>query len=59
MEQRDPSESEARLDDLSRTYGAACPAPEPSVNFISNLWARIALDRISQLDTERDPQRSR
>jgi hypothetical protein len=47
MEQRDPSKSEARLDDLFRTYRAVCPDPEPSVNFIPNMWARIETREIS------------
>ena len=47
MEQRDPSKSEARLDDLFRTYRAVCPDPEPSVNFIPDMWARIETRKIS------------
>jgi hypothetical protein len=32
---------EQRLDALFRAYAKACPAPEPSVNFMPNLWQRI------------------
>ena len=32
---------EARLDDLFRAYRNACPDPEPSVNFMPELWAKI------------------
>jgi hypothetical protein len=35
------SEFEARLDDLFHTYRAACPDPEPSVNFMPEMWAKI------------------
>ena len=31
---------EERLDALFRAF-AECPAPEPSANFMPNLWARI------------------
>jgi hypothetical protein len=41
MKQLDPSESEARLDDLFRAYRAACPVPEASVSFVPDLWTRI------------------
>jgi hypothetical protein len=30
-----------RLDALLRAYGEACPTPEPSANFMPNLWQRI------------------
>ena len=30
-----------RLDALLRAYRDACPTPEPSANFMPNLWARI------------------
>ena len=30
-----------RLDALFRAYREACPAPEPSANFMPNLWQRI------------------
>lgn len=32
---------EKRLDALFRAYREACPTPEPSANFMPNLWARI------------------
>ena len=32
---------EERLDALFRAYARACPAPEPSANFMPNLWQRI------------------
>src|SRR5262245_43095053 len=30
-----------RLDALFRAYARACPAPEPSANFMPDLWQRI------------------
>ena len=30
-----------RLDALFRAYHSACPVPEPSANFMPNLWAKI------------------
>lgn len=30
-----------RLDALFRAYHGACPTPEPSANFMPNLWQRI------------------
>jgi len=32
---------EERLDALLRAYVRACPTPEPSANFMPNLWQRI------------------
>ena len=32
---------EERLDALFRAYRAACPGPEPSANFMPELWQRI------------------
>jgi hypothetical protein len=32
---------DARLDALLRAYRDACPTPEPSANFMPNLWQRI------------------
>jgi len=32
---------EEKLDALFRAYARACPAPEPSANFMPNLWQRI------------------
>ena len=34
-------DAEARLDSLFRAYREACPDPEPSVNFMPNMWAKI------------------
>ena len=30
-----------QLDDLFRAYRSACPDPEPSVNFMPEMWAKI------------------
>jgi hypothetical protein len=30
-----------KLDALLRAFGAACPTPEPGVNFMPQLWQRI------------------
>jgi hypothetical protein len=35
------SEFDARLDDLFHAYRDACPDPEPSVNFMPEMWAKI------------------
>jgi hypothetical protein len=35
------NENNARLDDLFRAYREACPDPEPSVNFMPEMWAKI------------------
>jgi hypothetical protein len=32
---------DARLDALLRAYREACPTPEPSANFMPDLWQRI------------------
>jgi hypothetical protein len=32
---------EERLDALFRAYRDACPVPDPSANFMPNIWARI------------------
>ena len=32
---------EERLDALFRAYARACPTPEPSANFMPDLWQRI------------------
>jgi hypothetical protein len=32
---------EERLDNLFRAYRDACPAPDPSANFMPNIWTRI------------------
>lgn len=41
MEQGNPSEAEARLDDLFRAYRTACPVQDASVNFMPNIWTGI------------------
>jgi hypothetical protein len=33
--------SEAQLDSLFHAYRQACPDPEPSVNFMPEMWAKI------------------
>ena len=33
--------SEAQLDNLFHAYRQACPDPEPSVNFMPEMWAKI------------------
>jgi hypothetical protein len=38
---------EGPLDELFRAYRAACPAPEPSANFMPNIWARIEAREVS------------
>jgi hypothetical protein len=35
------NEADARLDDLFQSYRAACPDPEPTVNFMPEMWSRI------------------
>jgi hypothetical protein len=35
------SEFDARLDDLFHAYRDACPDPDPSVNFMPEMWAKI------------------
>lgn len=35
------NENDAPLDDLFRAYREACPDPEPSVNFMPEMWAKI------------------
>ena len=41
MEQGKSNGEDARLDELFQAYRAACPDPEPSANFMPNMWARI------------------
>jgi len=36
-----PMRGEQQLDALLRAYRDACPDPEPSVNFMPDLWKRI------------------
>jgi hypothetical protein len=47
MEQGNPVDSEARLNELFRAYRAACPDPDINVNFMPDLWARIEAREIS------------
>ncbi len=47
MEQRNSSESEARLDELFRAYREACPDPDPGVNFMPAMWAKIEAREVS------------
>jgi hypothetical protein len=47
MEQRNPSEAEARLDDLFRAYRTACSPPDASVNFMPHMWAGIEAREVS------------
>jgi hypothetical protein len=35
------TEIDARLNDLFHAYRIACPDPEPSVNFMPDMWAKI------------------
>ena len=35
------NEIDSRLDDLFHAYREACPDPEPSVNFMPAMWAKI------------------
>jgi hypothetical protein len=41
MNTPDRGSHEHELDQLLRAYRAACPDPEPSVNFMPELWQRI------------------
>jgi len=41
MDDSKMNEIDSRLDDLFRAYRAACPDPEPSVNFMPEMWAKI------------------
>ena len=36
-----PMREDDQLDALFRAYRSACPTPEPGVNFMPELWARI------------------
>jgi len=40
-ESRAASEDNVRLDELFHAYRDACPDPEPSVNFMPEMWAKI------------------
>jgi hypothetical protein len=52
MEQGNPGDPEARdpevrLDELFRAYGAICPDPDASANFMPNMWAQIEAREVS------------
>lgn len=47
MEQGKSDNPEARLDELFRAYGAACPDADAGANFMPNLWARIEAREVS------------
>jgi hypothetical protein len=47
MGNQDRPGAESQLDDLLRAYRDACPEPEPSVNFMPELWARIEAREVS------------
>lgn len=42
-----PSEGEVRLETLFRAYREACPDPEPGVNFMPEMWAKIDARQLS------------
>jgi hypothetical protein len=44
-EERNPEES--RLDDLFTAYRESCPEPDPSANFMPQMWARIEVREAS------------
>jgi len=41
------SSDDSQLDALFRTYRAACPDPDGSVNFMPQIWARIEAREVS------------
>jgi hypothetical protein len=47
MDRGIPDENESRLDELFRAYREACPDPEPSVNFIPEMWTKIEAREVS------------
>jgi len=47
MEPRNSNQSEARLDELFRAYREACPDPDPGVNFMPAVWAKIEAREVS------------
>jgi len=47
MRNEDRPEAESQLDQLFLAYRDACPEPEPSVNFMPELWARIEAREVS------------
>src|ERR1700732_4504959 len=40
-DQNDDQKNDQKLAALFRAYHSACPVPEPSANFMPNLWAKI------------------
>jgi hypothetical protein len=40
-DQNDDQKNDEKLAALFRAYHSACPVPEPSANFMPNLWAKI------------------
>jgi hypothetical protein len=49
MEQANPSQEpgEDRLDTLFFAYRQACPDPDPSANFMPEMWAKIEAQEVS------------
>jgi hypothetical protein len=47
MRNEDRPEAESQLEALFLAYRDACPEPEPSVNFMPELWARIEAREVS------------
>jgi len=45
--QMQENSSEAELDQLFLAYREACPDPEPSVNFMPEMWAKIEAREVS------------
>jgi hypothetical protein len=43
----DGAEYGRRLDELFQSYRVACPDPEPSVNFMPAMWAKIEAREVS------------
>jgi hypothetical protein len=53
MHTPDRGSREHELDELFRAYRAACPDPEPGVNFMPQLWQRIDSRQTSSYGLER------
>ena len=47
MDRGIPDENETRLDELFRAYREACPDPEPSINFMPEMWTKIEAREVS------------
>ena len=43
----EPTDGDARLDNLFRAYRDAVPDPDPSVNFMPTMWAKIETRQVS------------